>query len=76
MLYISSCFPGAIAAMRLRCSPEGENTKTANVVAVGRGSTLSHFHATTGKLMHECSEGENEIFALDFRWGCGTENAE
>jgi len=54
------------AATCVRFRPESQHSRTSNVLGLARGSALFHYHATTGQLMTELDEGDNEIFALDF----------
>ena len=51
----------------LRWRPATNNAKTKNVLlAANADGTVCHWHVTSRKCLHTISEGENQVYALDY----------
>lgn len=52
---------------QLRWRPQQSLSRTKNVlVAVGADGRITHWHASSGKCLHQIQETENQLFCLDF----------
>eukprot|EP00927_Polykrikos_kofoidii_P022254 TRINITY_DN20818_c0_g2_i1.p1 TRINITY_DN20818_c0_g2~~TRINITY_DN20818_c0_g2_i1.p1 ORF type:complete len:464 (+),score=67.69 TRINITY_DN20818_c0_g2_i1:75-1394(+) len=56
-----------LPATQVRWRPQAAVSKTKNVlVAVGADGKIVHWHASSGKCLHEITEKDNQIFCVDY----------
>lgn len=58
---------GRLPTTQLRWRPQQAASKTRNVlVSVGADGRITHWHASSGKCLHEIREPNNQLFCLDY----------